>query len=89
MFTKPLSYIITEKNLLDAYERVSKTSSGLDEVSFRDFEKDLSSNIKSIKERILTGLYSPEPIKKIAIDKADSKEKLWKLYYVEKRVAQG
>jgi group II intron reverse transcriptase/maturase/CRISPR-associated endonuclease Cas1 len=75
MFTKPLNYIITEKNLLDAYEKVSKTSSGLDEVSFRDFEKDLSLNIKSIKERILTGRYSPEPIKKIAIDKENSQEK--------------
>jgi len=75
MFTKPLNYIITKENLHEAYLEISKNSSGLDDVSFRDFEKDLSQNILNIQERVLKGTYSPEPLKKIEIEKPNSDEK--------------
>ena len=29
MFTKPLEYIITKENLLNAYDKISKNSSGI------------------------------------------------------------
>lgn len=75
MFTKPLSYIITKENLTLAYEEISKNSWGLDDVDFREFEKNFSKNISSIIEHIKTGLYSPEPLKKIEINKANSDKK--------------
>lgn len=75
MFTKPLSYIITKENLQNAYEEISKNSSGLDDVSFKEFEKDFSKNIQAIVDRVHKGLYSPEPLKKIEINKPNSNEK--------------
>ena len=75
MFTKPLNYIITKKNLSDAYERINKNSSGIDDVSFVAFEKEFSHNIESIVKRVHEGLYSPEPLKKIKINKPDSTKK--------------
>jgi len=75
MFTKPLEYIITKVNLLDAYEQISKNSSGIDEVSFEEFEKKLYKNMDEITEQIFDGFYTPEPLKKIEIDKANSSEK--------------
>lgn len=75
MFTKPLNYIITKENLLRAYEDINKKSSGLDDVSFIEFEKNLKQNIKNIIESIRKGEYSPEPLKKIHIDKLDSEER--------------
>ena len=75
MFTKPLNYIITKENLLDAYEKISKHSSGLDEVDYKAFEAELSENIAAIERRVLQGLYSPEPLKKIEIDKSNSGKK--------------
>ena len=75
MFTKPLSYIITKKNLSDAYEKINKNSSGIDDVSFVAFEKEFAKNIDSIVQRVQEGLYSPEPLKKIEIDKPDSTKK--------------
>ena len=75
MFTKPLSYIITKKNLKEAYEEISKNSLGLDDVGFREFEKEFSKNITSIVERVKRGLYSPEPLKKIEIAKANTTKK--------------
>ena len=74
MFTKPLSYIITKTNLLEAYEKINKNSSGLDGVNFVEFEKDRDENIAQIVSRVQEGIYSPEPIKKIAIDKPNSSE---------------
>jgi group II intron reverse transcriptase/maturase/CRISPR-associated endonuclease Cas1 len=75
MFTKPLNYIITNTNLKDAYAQISKKSSGLDDVSFKEFEKDFSKNLTSIIDAVIQGLYSPEPLKKIEINKPNSDEK--------------
>jgi group II intron reverse transcriptase/maturase/CRISPR-associated endonuclease Cas1 len=72
VFTKPLNYIITKENLKDAYQKINKTSSGLDNVSLEEFEKDLTRNLSSIVERIKEGLYVPEPLKKIEIEKENS-----------------
>jgi group II intron reverse transcriptase/maturase/CRISPR-associated endonuclease Cas1 len=75
MFTKPLTYIITKTNLKEAYEKISKKSFGLDEVSFNEFEKQFSKNLESIVTSVLDGSYSPEPLKKIEIDKPNSTKK--------------
>ena len=75
MFTKPLSYIITKTNLKEAYEKISKKSYGLDDVDFSEFEKNFSKNLNNIVSSVLDGSYSPEPLKKIEIDKPNSTKK--------------
>ena len=75
MFTKPLNYIITKQNLQIAYEEISKNASGLDDVSFKEFDKELSENLNTLIESVLKGDYAPEPLKKIEIDKPNSDEK--------------
>ncbi|MEA3491497.1 MAG: reverse transcriptase domain-containing protein, partial [Campylobacterota bacterium] len=75
MYTKPLSYITLPSALKDAYEEISKLSSGLDEVSYAEFERELGKNIAQLSQRLQSGLYSPEPLKKIEIDKPNSDEK--------------
>ena len=75
MFTKPLTYIITKENLQIAYEEISKNSSGLDDVSFNGFDKELSENLNTLVDRVHKGLYSPEPLKKIEINKPNSNDK--------------
>lgn len=72
MFTKPLQYIFTKKAFKMAYEEINKNSSGLDEVSFLEFEKDFNNNIDEIITNILKDNYIPEPIKRIEIDKPNS-----------------
>ena len=75
MFTKPLEYITLPSELKQAYDEISKNSSGLDEVSFKEFEKDLSKNLQKISKKIIKGVYAPEPLKKIEINKPNSDEK--------------
>ena len=75
MFTKPLSYIITEKNLINAYESINKASWGIDDVTFEEFEQDFHDNIEGLVQNVIEGTYIPEPLKKIVINKPDSNEK--------------
>ena len=75
MFPIPIEQIFSAQNLKDAFLEISSKSTGLDEVSYNEFKKELSKNIEDIKSSIVTGLYIPEPLKKIEIDKPNSDEK--------------
>jgi group II intron reverse transcriptase/maturase/CRISPR-associated endonuclease Cas1 len=75
MFTIPLEQIFSTQNLKDSFLEISSKSTGLDEVSYNEFKKELSKNIEDIKTSIITGAYIPEPLKKIEIDKPNSDEK--------------
>jgi group II intron reverse transcriptase/maturase/CRISPR-associated endonuclease Cas1 len=75
MFTKLLKDIIINSALRDAYYDISKNSTGIDEVSYVEFEKNLNLNIEELLSRVSKGLYSPEPLKKIEIGKPNSKDK--------------
>ena len=75
MFTKPLEYIFLPSALQEAYEEINKNSSGIDEITIKEFENNLAKNLQNIQKRLIKGLYSPEPLKKIEIDKPSSDEK--------------
>lgn len=75
MFSSSLEHIFTEQNLKDSFLEISSNSSGLDEISYSEFKKDLSKNIEAIKLSIIKGTYIPEPLKKIEINKENSNEK--------------
>ena len=75
MFLSTLEHIFTKQNLKDSFLEISSNSSGLDEISYSEFKKDLSKNIEAIKLSIIKGTYIPEPLKKIEINKENSNEK--------------
>lgn len=75
MFTKPLDYICLPSELKNSFEEISKTSHGLDGVSFEAFQDDLQDNLHELSESIIKGEYAPEPLKTIEIDKLNSDEK--------------
>jgi len=74
MFTKQFDQIFTKEKLLDAYTKINKTSAGMDDISFMEFEEKLEENITKLHKRLLTSLYTPEPLKQIKIPKEDKKE---------------
>lgn len=75
MFTIPIEQIFTSQKLKDSFLEISSKSTGLDEVSYNEFKKELSKNIEEIQNSLIIGSYSPEPLKKIEIDKPNSTEK--------------
>jgi len=75
LFQKKLENIFTIASLKEAYKQINKSSSGIDEVSFREFEEEFNKNIESLLKKLIKGSYTPEPLKKIAIEKPNSNEK--------------
>lgn len=75
MFDAQLEHIFTKEHFSDALSEISKNASGLDDVSFIEFKKEFSQNIAQLIDDILKGAYTPEPLKKIEIDKEGSDEK--------------
>lgn len=75
MFTVQLEQIFTQEKLQEAFLEISSKSTGLDEVSYSAFKDDFAHNIQESITSIVTGAYSPEPLKKIEIDKPNSHEK--------------
>ena len=75
MFTIPIEQIFTQSKIKDSFLEISSKSSGLDEVSYNEFKTDFSKNIQNIIESIITGTFTPEPLKKIEINKPNSDEK--------------
>lgn len=74
MFSSKIEYIFNKQKLKDAFFKISSTSKGLDEISHKEFKKDLSKNLDRLIKTILEGKYSPEPLKKIEIKKENSNE---------------
>jgi len=74
MFTKPLEYIITPNALKQAYNDINKNSSGIDDITFTNFEEDFNTNISTLVTNIIKDEYIPEPIEKIDINKPNSNE---------------
>jgi len=74
MHTKPLTQIVTLKNLKQAYALVSKTSIGLDRVSVELFEEDLMASLQEIVDEIARRHYTPEPMSRIYVPKEQTTE---------------
>lgn len=75
MFTTQLEHIFTKENFKNAFSEISSKSNGLDDISYAEFKSDFSKNIDGLIDFILKGTFTPEPLKKIEIDKECSDEK--------------
>ncbi|WP_418179154.1 CRISPR-associated endonuclease Cas1 [Aliarcobacter lanthieri] len=75
MFTNQLEQIFTKNSLKEAFLDISSKSTGLDEISYKEFKSDFSKNIDETILSIQSGIYTPEPLKKIEIEKENSTEK--------------
>lgn len=75
MYTVALEHIFTKENFKNAFSEISSKSNGLDDISYAEFKSDFSKNIDGLIDFILKGTFTPEPLKKIEIDKDGSDEK--------------
>ncbi len=69
--TKP--YNIPKRLIYEAYKRVkgNKGSAGVDEQSLKDFDGDLTNNLYKLWNRMSSGSYYPQTVKRVEIPKAD------------------
>ncbi len=84
------SYEISQYQVLDAYKRVkaNKGASGIDGVTFSDYEKELKNNLYKLWNRMSSGCYFPMAVKGIEIPKRNGKKRLLGVPAISDRVAQ-
>jgi len=88
---KSKSQPVTETMVATAYKSVKKggKSSGIDGVSFTDFEKNLSGNLYKIWSRMASGSYFPPPVKELEIPKTDGSKRTLGIPTIGDRIAQS
>jgi group II intron reverse transcriptase/maturase len=86
--TKP--YKIPKSLLYEAYQRVkaNKGGSGVDGQSLQAFDQDLSNNLYKLWNRLSSGSYFPQAVKRVEIPKADGGIRPLGIPTVADRIAQ-
>ena len=69
MFSVPLEHIITSEHLHLAFEAINQNVSGLDALTYENFQESLHVKIDALRGEVLQGTYTPEPLKQIEIEK--------------------
>lgn len=86
--TKP--YPVTTQMVFDAYQKAKRKGKacGVDKMSMKDFEKDLSGNLYKIWNRLASGTYFPPPVREKEIPKKDGKMRKLGIPTIGDRIAQ-
>ena len=73
--TKP--FVIPKALVWEAYRRVkaNRGAAGVDGQTIEDFDRDQSSNLYRIWNRMSSGSYVPPPVKRVVIPKPDGRER--------------
>lgn len=70
---KTRAFSISKEAVWVAYKRVkaNRGSAGVDEVSLKEFDKDLKNNLYKLWARMCSGSYMPPPVLLVEIPKKD------------------
>jgi len=81
---------IPKQLVFDAYKKVKANSgsAGVDEITIKDFKKNLKNNLYKIWNRLSSGSYFPSPVKMVAIPKKSGGERYLGIPSVSDRIAQ-
>ena len=84
------SYRIEKGLIYEAYKRVkaNKGSAGVDGQSLKDFDQDLENNLYKLWNRLSSGSYFPQAVKRVEIPKADGGLRPLGIPTVADRIAQ-
>ena len=84
------SYRIEKGLIYEAYKRVKakKGSAGVDGQSLKDFDKDLENNLYKLWNRLSSGSYFPQAVKRVEIPKANGGLRPLGIPTVADRIAQ-
>jgi len=74
--------------MLTDESKLTKGSAGVDAQSLADFEQDLKSNLYKLWNRMSSGSYFPQAVKRVEVPKADGKTRPLGIPTVADRIAQ-
>jgi len=84
-----LMHHITPQLLIDSFMQLKKSAAaGVDGVTWREYEEDLTARIDRLWEAVQTGRYRAQPSKRVYIPKADGKQRPLGIAAVEDKIVQ-
>jgi RNA-directed DNA polymerase len=87
---KAKPFCIAKRNVWEAYKRVkaNQGAAGVDGVSIADFEEDLANNLYRIWNRMSSGSYFPQAVRRVDIPKGGGRTRPLGISTVSDRIAQ-
>lgn len=87
---KLIDKVISDGNLWSAYERVKKNKGapGIDGITVGELKGHMQEYYKPLKQKLKEGTYEPQPVKRVAIPKADGSKRYLGIPCVLDRVVQ-
>lgn len=88
--TKSKPIPITKDMVREGYRKVraNKGSGGIDKISLKEFDEDLSKNLYKIWNRMASGSYFPDPVKEVIIPKSNGGKRKLGIPSISDRIAQ-
>ena len=86
---RTLAHLITEEALTWSFRELRKdAAAGVDEVSARDYEQNLSANLKDLHQRLRERRYRAQPLRRVYIEKEDGKQRPLSIPVLEDKIVQ-
>jgi RNA-directed DNA polymerase len=85
-----LAHLITEEALRRSFQRIRKDAAvGVDGITKEQYEQDLEGKLRDLHERLKTGRYRHQPIRRVHIPKAPGKTRPIGISNIEDKIVQG
>jgi RNA-directed DNA polymerase len=84
-----IAHYLTPDTLYEAFTSLRKdASAGVDGVTYREYEKQALDSIHKLHERLKTGTYRAEPLRRIYIEKEDGRKRAISIPSLEDKIVQ-
>jgi RNA-directed DNA polymerase len=84
-----IAHFLTPQALHEAFRSLRKdASAGVDEVTYQDYENQVNENIPTLWEKLRSGTYRAQPLRRIYIPKEDGKQRAISIPALEDKIVQ-
>ena len=84
-----LAHLRTQEALWEAFDALRKdTAAGVDGVTYADYEEHLVENLCKLHEKLKSGTYRAQPLRRIYIDKEDGRKRPISIPSLEDKIVQ-
>lgn len=84
-----IAHLITPEALYEAFRSLRKdASAGVDGVQYKDYQMDAKRNIQQLHERLKSGKYEVQPLRRVYIPKENGKERPISIPSLEDKIVQ-
>lgn len=86
---RTLAHLITEEALAWSFRELRRdAAAGVDEVSARGYEQNLSANLRDLHQRLRERRYQAQPLRRVYIEKEDGKQRPLSIPVLEDKIVQ-